>query len=68
MAHVDSERRGLLVYADRKMVDWPAGRKHWLSGSASVRKHMVGYEMLSEAQRDVTPEAAAEQLRRAIAS
>jgi len=36
--------------------------------SASVRKHMVGYEMLSEAQRDVTPEAAAEQLRRAIAS
>jgi galactose-1-phosphate uridylyltransferase len=29
---------------------------------------MVGYEMLSEAQRDLTPEAAAEQLRRAIAS
>jgi hypothetical protein len=28
MAHVDSERRGLLVYADREMVDWPAGRKH----------------------------------------
>ena len=34
--------------------------------SATVRKHMVGYEMLSEAQRDLTPEAAAEQLRRAI--
>ena len=31
--------------------------------SASVRKHMVGYEMLSEAQRDLTPEAAAERLR-----
>jgi len=26
----------------------------------------VGYEMLSEAQRDLTPEAAAEQLRHAI--
>ena len=34
--------------------------------SASVRKHMVGYEMLSEAQRDVTPEAAAEKLRQAL--
>jgi len=34
--------------------------------SASVRKHMVGYEMLSEAQRDVTPEAAAENLRQAL--
>ena len=31
--------------------------------SAGVRKHMVGYEMLSEAQRDLTPEAAAEKLR-----
>ena len=34
--------------------------------SASVRKHMVGYEMLSEAQRDLTPEAAAERLRKAL--
>lgn len=31
--------------------------------SASVRKFMVGYEMLAEAQRDLTPETAAEQLR-----
>ena len=31
--------------------------------SAGVRKHMVGYEMLSEAQRDLTPEVAAEKLR-----
>jgi UDPglucose--hexose-1-phosphate uridylyltransferase len=31
--------------------------------SASVRKFMVGYEMLAEAQRDLTPEAAAEHLR-----
>jgi UDPglucose--hexose-1-phosphate uridylyltransferase len=31
--------------------------------SATVRKFMVGYEMLAEAQRDLTPEQAAEQLR-----
>lgn len=31
--------------------------------SASVRKFMVGYELLAEAQRDLTPEAAAERLR-----
>ncbi len=31
--------------------------------SASVRKFMVGYEMLAEAQRDLTPEAAAAHLR-----
>ena len=32
--------------------------------SATVRKFMVGYEMLAEAQRDLTPEQAAERLRR----
>ncbi|HST10298.1 MAG TPA: UDP-glucose--hexose-1-phosphate uridylyltransferase [Terriglobales bacterium] len=31
--------------------------------SATVRKFMVGYEMLGMPQRDITPEAAAEQLR-----
>ena len=31
--------------------------------SATVRKFMVGYEMLSEAQRDLTAESAAERLR-----
>ena len=31
--------------------------------SATVRKFMVGYEMLAEPQRDLTPEAAAERLR-----
>ena len=36
--------------------------------SATIRKHMVGYEMLSEAQRDLTPEVAAEQLRLAIST
>jgi UDPglucose--hexose-1-phosphate uridylyltransferase len=31
--------------------------------SATVRKFMVGYEMLAEPQRDLTPESAAAQLR-----
>ncbi|MFC3852003.1 UDP-glucose--hexose-1-phosphate uridylyltransferase [Salinispirillum marinum] len=31
--------------------------------SATVRKFMVGYEMLAETQRDITPEQAAERLR-----
>lgn len=31
--------------------------------SATVKKFMVGYEMLAEAQRDITPELAAERLR-----
>jgi UDPglucose--hexose-1-phosphate uridylyltransferase len=31
--------------------------------SSSVRKFMVGYEMLAEPQRDITPEQAAEKLR-----
>ncbi|HBS32716.1 MAG TPA: galactose-1-phosphate uridylyltransferase, partial [Parvularcula sp.] len=33
--------------------------------SASVRKFMVGFELLAEAQRDLTPEAAAGRLRAA---
>ena len=46
--------------------------RHWrlhahfyppLLRSASVKKHMVGYEMLAESQRDLTPEKAAEILR-----
>ncbi|UZJ44535.1 UDP-glucose--hexose-1-phosphate uridylyltransferase [Marinimicrobium sp. C6131] len=31
--------------------------------SSTIKKHMVGYEMLAEAQRDLTPEAAASALR-----
>ena len=50
-----------------------AGDAHWLLHlhylppllrSARVRKHMVGYELLAQPQRDLTPEAAAERLRR----
>jgi UDPglucose--hexose-1-phosphate uridylyltransferase len=49
-----------------------ADTEHWrlhahfyppLLRSASVRKFMVGFEMLGEAQRDLTPEQAAERLR-----
>lgn len=48
------------------------GIEHWqlhalfyppLLRSASVRKFMVGYEMLAESQRDLTPEQAADRLR-----
>jgi UDPglucose--hexose-1-phosphate uridylyltransferase len=35
--------------------------------SASVRKHMVGFEMLGMPQRDLTPESAAERLRSNVA-
>lgn len=35
--------------------------------SATVRKHLVGYEMLATPQRDLTPEVAAEKLRSAKA-
>jgi UDPglucose--hexose-1-phosphate uridylyltransferase len=31
--------------------------------SATIRKFMVGYEMLASPQRDITPERAAQQLR-----
>ena len=34
--------------------------------SASVRKFMVGYEMLAGPQRDITPEASAERLRQSL--
>ncbi len=48
------------------------GGDHWqlhghalppLLRSATVRKFMVGFELLAEAQRDLTPEQAAERLR-----
>jgi UDPglucose--hexose-1-phosphate uridylyltransferase len=35
--------------------------------SATVRKYMVGYEMLGMPQRDITPESAAERLRALVA-
>ena len=48
----------------------PHSEWHWhfvfyppLLRSATVKKFMVGYEMLADPQRDITPEAAAERLR-----
>jgi UDPglucose--hexose-1-phosphate uridylyltransferase len=50
----------------------PGDQSHWqlhahfyppLLRSATVRKFMVGYELLADAQRDLTPEQAAERLR-----
>ena len=51
-----------------------AGTDHWQVHAhfyppllrASVRKFMVGYELLAEPQRDLTPEEAAERLRAAL--
>ena len=49
-----------------------ASHPHWhfhghfyppLLRSATVRKFMVGFEMLGSPQRDITPESAAERLR-----
>ena len=50
----------------------PEWTLHWhcfppLLRSATVRKFLVGYEMLGEPQRDLTPEAAAGRLREACA-
>lgn len=54
-----------------------ASGEHWqlhahfyppLLRSATVRKHMVGFEMLGESQRDLTPERAAERLRSLVAA
>ena len=46
-------------------------QSHWhfyppLLRSATVRKFMVGYEMLADPQRDITPEQAAGVLRDAL--
>lgn len=34
--------------------------------SAEIRKHMVGYELMAETQRDLTPEAAAQRIRECL--
>ena len=52
-----------------------ADARHWrlhahfyppLLRSAEIRKHMVGFELLAETQRDLTPEAAALRLREVL--
>ncbi|MBN1220494.1 MAG: UDP-glucose--hexose-1-phosphate uridylyltransferase [Anaerolineae bacterium] len=51
--------------ADRDEVHWQLHAHFYppLLRSATVKKFMVGYEMLAEAQRDLTAEQAAERLR-----
>ena len=49
--------------ADHDAWDWHMHFYPPLLRSSSVKKFMVGYEMLAEPQRDITPEAAAERLR-----
>jgi UDPglucose--hexose-1-phosphate uridylyltransferase len=52
-------------YASEETEPWQLHAHFYppLLRSASVRKFMVGFEMLSEAQRDLTPEQAAARLR-----
>lgn len=52
-------------FDDRDAAAWQLHAHFYppLLRSASVRKFMVGFEMLAEAQRDLTPEQAAERLR-----
>lgn len=52
-------------YGEEHPVHWQLHAHFYppLLRSAEVRKFMVGYEMLAEAQRDLTPEQAAENLR-----
>ncbi|KAJ7335129.1 hypothetical protein JRQ81_013070 [Phrynocephalus forsythii] len=52
-------------YLDTDCHHWQLHAHYYppLLRSATVRKFMVGYEMLAQAQRDLTPEQAAERLR-----
>jgi UDPglucose--hexose-1-phosphate uridylyltransferase len=54
-------------FDDRETAAWQLHAHFYppLLRSASIRKFMVGYEMMTEAQRDLTPEQAAERLRAA---
>jgi UDPglucose--hexose-1-phosphate uridylyltransferase len=57
-------------YDDEEHPEWTVHAHFYppLLRSASVKKFMVGFELLGEAQRDMTPETAAERLRAAFAS
>jgi UDPglucose--hexose-1-phosphate uridylyltransferase len=51
-------------FGDEDVTHWQLHAHFYppLLRSATVRKFMVGYEMLAEAQRDLTPEQAAQRL------
>jgi UDPglucose--hexose-1-phosphate uridylyltransferase len=52
-------------FDDRPYPEWTLHAHFYppLLRSATIRKFMVGYEMLAMPQRDITPESAAERLR-----
>jgi UDPglucose--hexose-1-phosphate uridylyltransferase len=52
-------------FDDKKHPEWTLHASFFppLLRSATVKKFMVGYEMMAESQRDLTPEQAAQQLR-----
>ncbi len=54
-------------YNDNQVSAWQIHAHFYppLLRSASIRKFLVGFEMMAEAQRDITPEEAAEWLRNA---
>ena len=56
---------GRVLGTDEDQPHWQLHAHYYppLLRSASVKKFMVGYEMLAETQRDITPEQAADQLR-----
>ena len=63
---------GAPIQDNQNFTEFNEAKKSWqlhahfyppLLRSAAVKKFMVGYEMLAEAQRDLTPEQAAEHLR-----
>ena len=69
---VAGEKRALAPY--RRAMPWLSTMAEWqmhahfyppLLRSATVKKFMVGFEMLGSPQRDLTPEAAAARLREA---
>jgi len=55
-------------YDERDSAPWQLHAHFYppLLRSATVRKFMVGYEMMAEAQRDLTPEQAAERLKQCV--
>ena len=61
---------GRVLATDADQPHWQLHAHYYppLLRSASVKKFMVGYEMLAETQRDITPEQAAAQLREASAT
>ena len=59
------KRPGLAPHSEGDLTHWQLHAHFYppLLRLATVKKFMVGYELLAEAQRDLTPEMAAQRLR-----